>query len=227
MSKGRKIIMVAAVCGGLVAAPLPADAAPVVATASGSAGSVDVTADGQHIVADAVAPCTADGPLKGGTLGGTYGNAAVFGNSDTACAHLPDGTAVGQASGHRFKTTILQQFGGPEITVRTFVSRCATTETGSSGYIEIGDVTGFTVPANIPANYTLTIPGAAPDTRPMARVVLNELVTPSPPDGSLTTNTVHIKLFPEGGPATGDIMLGTAKCNPFGKAAAPNQAALN
>jgi hypothetical protein len=30
------------------------------------------------------------------------------------------------------------------------------------------------------------------------------------------TNTVHIKLFPEGGPAEGDIILGTAKCDPFG-----------
>jgi len=213
----RKIIMAAVVCGGLVVAPSAASAAPVTATASGSAGSVDVTADGRHVVAETVAPCSADGPVKGGTLGGIYGNAAVFGNSETACAQMSDGTAVGQARGRRFKTTILARYGGPEITVRTFVSRCTTTRTGSVGYIEIGDVTGFTVPANIPANYTLTVPGVAPETKPMARIVLNELVTPSPPDGSLTTNTVHLTLFPEGGPAQGEIVLGTAKCAPFGR----------
>lgn len=217
MPKGRKIITVATLCAGLVAVPLPAQAAPITATASGSVGSIDVTADGQHVQVESIAPCTADGPVRAGTTGGVYGNAGVFGNSDTACTRQPDGVAIGQSSGRRFKTTLLQAYGGPVITVRTFVARCATTGTGSDGYIEIGEVTGMTVPANIPANYTITISGAGGETRPMAKVVLNELITPRPPDGSLTTNTVHIKLFPEGGPAEGDIILGTAKCDPFGQ----------
>ena len=222
MPNGRKIITVALCtialpCAGIVSAPLPAQAAPITATASGSAGSIDVTADGQHVQVDTIAPCTADGPVHATTPGGQYGNVGVFGNSETSCARQADGVAIGQASGRRFKTTLLRAYGGPVITVRTFVARCATTGTGSDGYIEIGEVTGITVPANIPANYTITIPGVAPETRPMARVVLNELITPRPPDGSLTTNTVHIKLFPEGGPAEGDIVLGTAKCDPFGQ----------
>jgi hypothetical protein len=94
--------------------------------------------------------------------------------------------------------------------------KCATTATGSQGEVSIGAVEGITVPAQIPPNDRIVIPGGPAGTA-LATVILNETVTPQPPDGSLVTHAVHIELFPQGGPASGDIYLGTAACDPFGK----------
>lgn len=209
--------MVTAVCGGLLATAASAAAEPVGATAFGSVGFVDVTVDGQHVSVPSIALCSVEGPPSGTTTTRTAGNVATFGNSVTACSRQADGTAVGQVNGRRFRTKVLKEFGGPEIAVRNFSAQCGTTATGSVGSVEVGEVTGLTVPENIPANYTITIPGGTADAPPMAKVILNELIAPTPPDGSLTTNTVHIKLFPDGGPAKGDIVVGSASCYPFGK----------
>jgi hypothetical protein len=220
--KGKKIVMAAVMCGGLAASPVAyadtpgSPASAVKATATASSGSVDVTIDGTKVFAGAVGPCSADGPVMGSTRGGLAGTIAEFGNGEALCGRGTDGTAVGQAKGARFKTTVLKAYGGPEIDVRTFTAQCSTTAVGAGGYVEVGTVTGITVPANIPANYTITVPAPDPGAPPLADVVLNESVSPTPPDGSLTTNTLHIKLFPQGGPASGDIYVGTAACDPYG-----------
>lgn len=227
MPKGKRIVMAAVVCGGLVAAPAAyADtpgtpASAVKATATASSGSVNVTVDGTKVLAAPVGPCSADGPLKSDTRGGLAGTIAEFGNGEALCGRGTDGTAVGQAKGVRFKTTVLKEYGGPEIDVRTFTAQCSTTPVGAGGYVEVGTVTGITVPANIPANYTITVPAPDPGAPPLADVVLNESVAPTPPDGSLTTSTMHIKLFPQGGPASGDIYVGTAACDPYGSSRQP------
>jgi hypothetical protein len=102
---------------------------------------------------------------------------------------------------------VLKRFGGPELTVRTFGAKCSTTtDSGSAAYIDIGQVTGITVPATIPSNYTITIPGG-PAGKPMAQVIVNEVITPDPADGSLLTNALHLELFPQGGPASGDCVF--------------------
>jgi hypothetical protein len=224
--KGKKIIMAAVVCGGLAVAPAAyadtpgAPAVVVKATATASSGSVDATVDGTKVLAAAVGPCSADGPLQGDTRGGLAGTIAEFGNGQALCGRDADGTAAAQAKGARFSTSVLKAYGGPVIGVRTFTARCSTTPVGAGGYVEVGTVTGITVPENIPANYTITVPSPAGGP-PLANVVLNESVAPTPPDGSLLIHTMHIVLFPQGGPATGDIYLGTAACDPYGSSRKP------
>ncbi|MGW4519611.1 choice-of-anchor P family protein [Amycolatopsis sp. NPDC004378] len=198
-----------------LAAPLLGAAAPVTSTGWASSGSVDVTIDNEHVVTGELAKCTADGPYSARTAGGATGEIAKFGVGESGCGRS-DAVAIAEASGHRFEATVLKRFGGPVITVRTFSAKCATSATGSGGEVSIGTVEGITVPAQIPPNDRIVIPGGAAGTA-LATVVLNETVTPQPPDGSLVTHAVHIELFPQGGPASGDIYLGTAACDPFGK----------
>jgi len=198
-----------------LAVPLLGAAAPATSTGWASSGSVDVTIDNEHVVTGELAKCTVDGPYKGWTQGGATGDIAAFGAGDTGCGRSGE-VSIAQAAGRRFKATVLKRFGGPELTVRTYSVKCATTANGSLGEVAVGAVEGVTVPAEIPPNYRIVIPGGAAGTA-LATVVLNETVTPQPPDGSLVTHAVHIKLFPQGGPASGDLYLGTAACDRFGK----------
>nr|WP_285476178.1 choice-of-anchor P family protein [Amycolatopsis sp. NBRC 101858] len=199
----------------LLTAPLLAAAAPGTSTGWASAGSLDVTIDNEHVVTGELAKCTADGPLGARTQGGVTGDVATFGTGESGCGRTGD-VAIAQASGHRFEAAVLKRYGGPVITVRTYSAKCATTETGSGGEVSIGAVDGITVPAEIPPNHRIVIPGGPAGTA-LATVILNETVTPQPPDGSLVTHALHIELFPQGGPASGDVYLGTAACDPFGK----------
>lgn len=198
-----------------LATPILVAAAPVTSTGWASSGSVDVTIGNEHVVTGELAKCTVDGPYSARTQGGETGEIASFGTGESGCGRS-GAVSVAQGSGHRFEVAVLKRYGGPVITVRTYSAKCATTETGSGGEVSIGAVTGITVPAEIPPNDRIVIPGGAAGTA-LATVILNETVTPQPPDGSLVTHAVHIKLFPQGGPASGDVYLGTAACDPFGK----------
>jgi hypothetical protein len=198
-----------------LAAPLLAAAAPGTSTGWASSGSVDVTIDNEHVVTGELAKCTADGPYSARTPGGATGDIAVFGTGDTGCGRSGE-VSIAQAAGHRFEATVLRRYGGPVLTVRTYSAKCATTATGSLGEVAVGAVDGISVPAEIPPNYRIVIPGGPAGTA-LATVILNETVTPQPPDGSLVTHALHVKLFPQGGPASGDIYLATAACDPFGK----------
>jgi len=198
-----------------LAVPLLAAAAPGTSTGWASSGSVDVTIDNEHVVTGELAKCTADGPYSARTPGGATGDIAVFGTGDTGCGRSGE-VSIAQAAGHRFEATVLRRYGGPVLTVRTYSAKCATTATGSLGEVAVGAVDGISVPAEIPPNYRIVIPGGPAGTA-LATVILNETVTPQPPDGSLVTHALHIKLFPQGGPAGGDIYLATAACDPFGK----------
>ena len=166
-----------------------------------------------------LARCDADGPVAARSDGGKTGDVAVFGLGGTTCGRKDTVTTV-QAGGQRFESDVLKRYGGPVLKVRTYSVGCSTTRNGSTGDVSIGTVEGITVPSSIPANYRVAIPGGAAGTA-LATVTLNETVTPQPADGSLVTHAVHIQLFPQGGPAGGDIYLGTAACNPFGKGGAP------
>jgi hypothetical protein len=217
---GWRTVLAVMVCGGMVTAPA-AHADPVLTAASAASassasdGSVDVVVDGEHVTQPEIAACHTDGIAEAATDPLVIGDVARYGNGSTTCGRAKNGVASGEATGHRFETPLLQRFGGPDIKVRTYTARCATTADGSDGYVEVGTLSGITVPENIPSDYTITLPGPDPDDPPIAQVVLNETITPTPADGSLTTHAVHIKLFPQGGPASGDIYVGTATCNPF------------
>ncbi|MDQ0376923.1 hypothetical protein [Amycolatopsis thermophila] len=216
MRRARRIVVAALLCGGVVGVPASAQAQQTTATGAGSVGAVDITVDAAPAHADPLATCVVDRTPSGHTDPVTVGGKTSYGSSDTTCTRNTDGTASVKVTGQRFETSVLQPYGGPVIKAGTFGAGCTTTAKGSNGYMELGAVTGITVPESIPANHTITIPGATPDAPPIAEVVLNELVVPSPADGSLTTNAMHIKLFPQGGPASGDILVGSARCSPFG-----------
>ncbi|MEC3981380.1 choice-of-anchor P family protein [Amycolatopsis sp. H20-H5] len=226
MRKSRKTLrlaLVTALTGALAAAPVAAvaDADTFTSTASASVGKVDVTIGNEHIVTAELAQCAVDGLQSATTSGGVTGDIATFGNGSTSCGRT-DTIATGESSGRRFETQVLRRFGGPDLKIRTFGAKCSTTTTsGSAAYIDLGQVTGFTVPTTIPTNYKITIPGGPAGT-PMATVTVNEVVTPDPADGSLLTTAAHLKLFPKGGPAKGDIYLASARCNPYGKTPSPS-----
>ncbi|WAL64429.1 hypothetical protein ORV05_26145 [Amycolatopsis cynarae] len=211
----RLAVAGAALC--LVVVPAPAWAAADPAAGSASAGAADITVDGQRAFVDPTAPCETGTAPSGQSDPVRVGTTTRFGTATSTCGLNPDGTANVKASGQRFETSVLQRYGGPLIRVRVFSAACSTTADGSSGRIELSGVTGITLPQEIPANYTMRIPGRTPGTPPVAEIVANELIAPTPPDGSLTAHALHIRLFPEGGPASGDIVLGTASCDPFGR----------
>lgn len=207
------MISAAVVC--LAALPVPALAAEPVALGSGSVGSVDLLVDGHPAQAPPIAPCVAGSRPGNQTDPVDVGPSTSFGSATTTCTSAPDGTAHVDVSGQRFATNVLSRFGGPAIRARTFESSCDTTADGSSsGQIGLSGVSGLAVPQNIPANYTVVVPGIAPDTRPMAVVVLNEVTARVPSDGSLSITAMHLRLFPQGGPASGDIVVGRASCAP-------------
>ncbi|TNC19230.1 choice-of-anchor P family protein [Amycolatopsis alkalitolerans] len=209
-----KAVLAAALCLAAVPATAHAQQAQT-GTGAGSVGAVNVTVGGQPTHADPIAACALGGTERNRNDPVVYGDTS-YGLGETSCTRNQDGTVAVQVSGARFETAVLRRYGGPLISVRTFTAGCTTTATGSNGSMEVGRVTGFTVPPTIEPNYTVTIPGRAAGDPPLAEVVLNELIVPTPADGSLVTNAVHIKLFPQGGPASGDILVGTAACDPFG-----------
>ncbi|PRX49269.1 hypothetical protein B0I33_103303 [Prauserella shujinwangii] len=220
MSRIGRSMVVAALAGSLLTVPGAATAeqeAPVAATASASAsvGAVDIVVAGRPGHAAPIAPCTVGGTERNSARGTDVGRTTSFGAGDTRCARTSGGAATAKATGQRFRTSVLRQFGGPVLRVRTFSAECRTTGNGSEGYVELGGVSGFRLPSEIPADHTITIPGRSEGDPPMAEIVLNDLVAPTPPDGSLTTHALHIKLFPQGGPASGDIFVGTAGCDPY------------
>jgi len=215
MTRARRIVVVAAVCGAALAVPVSAQAQSG-ATGAGSVGAVDIAVDGVSAHADPIAPCVVGETPSASTNPVTVGTKTKYGLAETTCTRNADGTARVSVTGQRFETGVLEQFGGPVIKARTFGAGCDTTDNGSNGWMQLGTVTGITVPENIPVNHTITVPGATPEAPPLAEVVLNELIVPSPADGSLTTNAMHIKLFPQGGAGSGDILVGSARCSPYG-----------
>lgn len=204
-------ILAAALC--LAALPTPALAAEPPGLGSGFVGSVDLLVNGQPAQAAPIAPCAVGGLSTNRTDPITVGPNTWFGSATTTCTSAPDGTAYVSVSGQRFMTSVLARFGGPIIRARTFESSCATTANGSTGHIGVSGVTGVSVPSTVPPNYTIVIPWGA-DPRPMAVVVVNEVTTTEPSDGSLGITALHLKLFPQGGPASGDVVVGRSYCAP-------------
>jgi hypothetical protein len=182
---------------------------------SGSVGTVNVMLGGTPTLQSSIAPCTAPG--KNSTAGVTPVTGVEYGSAKTTCTvDKKTGEATALVSGKRFRMSLLHDHGGPVIKLISYSVQCSTDHTGSKGSMSVSGLTGITLPSNIPANYKVTIPGKHPNDPVLAKVVINELVTPSPPDGSMVMNMLHIKLFPNtpNSPDSGDIVLGTVSCDP-------------
>jgi hypothetical protein len=193
----------------------PAQAAPGDAVATGSAGAVHIKQDGgAPIVVDPIAPCATGGQAQGSSPSVAVQNVASFNESASTCTVDDAGELASvEVTGGSFRFDALRAHGGPRIRLANYTARCATTLTASSSSIQFSGLSGVDVPAELPANHVVTVPGAdgAP---PVAIITFNELIVPSPPDGSMTVNLMHIRMFPQGGPAAGDATVGTVHCAP-------------
>jgi hypothetical protein len=187
------------------------------ASGSGSVGSVDVTIDGTPVQQDPIAPCDVDGVPTDESDKVTVGDVATFYGGETTCTRTEDEEAEVTVSGEAFVTDVLRDWGGPRIRLSGYDVSCRTSANGSSGMVELRGIRGIEVPEEIEPNHTITIPGATADAAPIAKVVLNEFVTPEPPDGSMRLNAMRIELYPDGNPAgSGSIVVGSVACDPFG-----------
>ncbi|MQA11866.1 MAG: hypothetical protein GEU98_25655 [Pseudonocardiaceae bacterium] len=205
--------------GLLLAGPVAeagSSSAPTDPNANASIGSVDATVDGQPVTEPAIAPCRVTGRADNETRGVEVGELAQYGSAQTSCTANSNDTVSAQTTGRRFTLDLLTEYGGPRIGIRTYSSSCSTTGSGSNGQMNVSGVTGIDVPDQIKPNHTVLVPGRHRGDPPMAKVIVNESATPDPPNGNLTVNVMRIELFPEGGPASGQVTVGSVSCLPFG-----------
>lgn len=188
------------------------------ATGSGSVGETHAFSQGRPHDIATLAPCTVGGVATASTSGAVATNFVSYGSGQSTCGmDAATGGAKVEVSGRRFRLDGLRPFGGPTIKMSSFAATCTTTENGSRSTIRMSGVTGIRLPSTIPANHVVTIRGARPDSPPIATVTLNETIVPSPPDGSMTVNLMHVRLFPECcAIASGEVVVGTVRCSPRG-----------
>lgn len=207
----RKTLTVACMTTlGMALLALPAQAAPGDAVADGSAGAVTI---GQTTVPP-VAPCSTEGALGAANNEVSVPDVVTFSDSKSVCTIDDVGEiATANVTGGRFRFDALRQYDGPRIRLSSYTAKCETTLTGSKSSFTFSGLSGISVPSQIPPNHVVTVPGG-PDGKPKATVTFNEMHTPNPPDGSMTAHLMHIRMFPQGGPTTGDAYIGTVHCSP-------------
>ncbi len=195
---------------GLAFAVVPAQASPGDAVAEGWAGSVTIG----DVTVEPIAPCSTEGAPTGQSGEVSVPNVVTYASGNSTCT-VDDAGEIAKTTvtGGRFRFDALRQYGGPRIRLSSFSAKCETTLTGSSSSIQFSGLSGVSVPSQLPSNHVVTIPGG-PNGKPKATVTFNELVLPSPPDGSMTVHLMHIRMFPQGGPTSGDAYVGTVHCSP-------------
>jgi hypothetical protein len=214
MTPRLRLSSIAAALLTLVAAAVPAQASPGDAIAKGTVGKATATVAGAPVTVDAIAPCDTEGPPQGSSGEVAVTGFVTFGSGSTKCVVNDAGELASvEVTGGRFRLDALRRHGGPRIRLSSYTVRCHTTLTGSSSWVQFSGASGFAVPSQLPANHVVTIPGAAGQP-PLATITLNETIVPSPADGSMTVNLMHIRLFPQGGPDSGDIVVGSVHCAP-------------
>jgi hypothetical protein len=186
--------------------------------ASGSVGTVDAIYNGALVMAGPIAPCDTEGTTNAQTAGRKKLGFYEFGPGTSKCTVNPTtGVAKAVVKDSLFRLDALRPLGGPRIRLTGYQIKCTTTANGSSASWSATGLSGISVPPSIPPNHVVTIPGRTAGAPPMAKVTFNETVTPDPPDGSLTVNIMHIRLFPNGGSTQlgGDIIVGSVYCSPY------------
>jgi hypothetical protein len=207
-----------AVAGLVLAGVSPAQAVPEEAIASGAVGSVDATYDDDSVQVDPLAECATDGQHAADSAAYAVTGFLEFGRGSSTCTLDDDsGVASAETTGMLFRLDGLRSYGGPRIRMTNYSAECSTTENGSTASFHIGGLSGVSVPASLPPNYEVTIPGDGPGAPPLAKVVFNESIVPDPPDGSMTVNIMHVHLFPDGSEdgVSGEIVVGSVSCSPF------------
>lgn len=194
---------------GLMLVAAPAQAAPGDAVATGNAGAVTI---GQTTVPP-IAPCATEGTPQATNNEVSVPNVVTFSGSQSVCTIDDVGEiATATVTGGRFRFDALRQYEGPRIRLTSYTAKCNTTLTGSNASFQFAGLSGVSVPAQIPPNHVVTIPGEPG--KPKATVTFNETVVPDPPNGGMTVHLMHIRMFPQGGPTSGDAYVGTVHCSP-------------
>jgi hypothetical protein len=183
--------------------------------AAGDAGSVSIQRDGGTITAGPVAPCRTDGGPTSGDAGEvSVPSVATFTNSTSTCTVDDLGEIASVVvRGGAFRFDALSEHGGPRIRLSSYTAKCDTTATGSTSSIQLAGLSGVEVPAELPANHVVTVPGASQDAPPVATITFNEVRRDSRA-GGVTVHLMHIRMFPQGGPVRGDAYVGTVHCAP-------------
>jgi hypothetical protein len=195
---------------GMALAAVPAQAAPGDAVADGNAGSATI---GQTTVPP-IAPCTTEGALVATNNEASVPNVVTYSNSKSVCTIDEVGEiAKVSVTGGRFRFDALRAHNGPRIRLSSYTAECETTLEGSKASFTFSGLSGISVPSQIPQNHVVTVPDG-PDGKPKATVTFNETIVPNPPDGSMTVHLMHIRMFPQGGPVTGDAYVGSVHCSP-------------
>jgi hypothetical protein len=195
-----------------------AAASPTTAAGTASAGSANVTSDGHFYLVPDVGACTLPNTAHGTSQGVTQAGIVSYGSADATCttdqaAH----TSKSLANGHDFTLSALQPYGGPQIKIPSYQVTCTATTGGTNAAWQFSGLTGLTLPDQIPNNFAIPVKRA--DGRLLANVIMSEVILPSPNDGSITLNMMHIILFPNGTPPgtpsmSGDIYVGSTACSP-------------
>lgn len=193
---------------GLAFAVAPAQAAPGDAFAEGAAGAATV---GTATVPP-IAPCSTEESSTSQSGPVVVPGVVSYSSGASTCTIDEAGeNATTTVTGGRFRLDALQRYGGPRIRLSSYAARCEANLDGSRSWIQFSGLAGVRVPSRLPVNHVVTIPGG-PDGRPMATVTFNESVFP--PDGSMTVHLMHVRLFPQGGPTSGDVYVGSVHCVP-------------
>lgn len=190
----------------------PAGAAATV-QGTANAGSAKVVMDGTPSAVDALAPCDIAGTATNSTDGAVVDDVVSYGPATTSCTHdAAARTSAMSVKGGEFDFTALTRYGGPEISFDSYQTGCTGANGSTGGSFHLTGQRGVELPDPLPANYTVTVPGVSKADPPMAKLVFGEVVPAPTQDGSTRLNTLHIKLFPEGGPSSGDLYLGSVYC---------------
>jgi hypothetical protein len=206
------------VLAGLLTGLTPASAAHATAAGVASAGSAGVVRNGNTVTVAPVGQCSLTGKKNGSSAGATKNGIVSYGSATSTCAtdataHTSNSTATGSA----FTLSALTSYGGPTIKVASYQVTCSATTSGTNASWQFSGLTGVTIPKQVPTDYTIPIKAA--NGKLLADVIMNEVILPSPNDGSITMNLIHIKLFPNGvpkntKPMSGDVYVGSTACSP-------------
>ncbi|HEV2781963.1 MAG TPA: hypothetical protein VGX25_21450, partial [Actinophytocola sp.] len=167
-----------AVLGLIALAPAPAQADTPVG--HGSVGSAYAFSEIPPFDVDIgpLASCTVGGPPSASISGAQARNFVAYGSGRSDCTKDPAGQAKVEVSGRRFRMDGLRHYGGPIIKISSFTTGCMTVGNGTQSNIKVTGLSGIQVPNPIPANHTVTVPGATPTDPPVARIIVNEVVVP-------------------------------------------------
>ncbi|GDY33323.1 choice-of-anchor P family protein [Gandjariella thermophila] len=211
----RAVVTGIAVAASLLMATASAQAVTEDGAASLGAVNVVYNYTGQHVATGPLASCDVNGQNTAYSPGTVVPGIARYGIGNTRCSRdFGARTAQVDSTGSRFQLDALVDYGGPRIRIERYQATCHATERGTEESIWLSGLTGVTVPSTIPANYTVTIPSRFAGAPPLARVIFNEVMLPEPGDGSIGVNLMRVILFPNGGPQTGDVVVGSAACSP-------------